>query len=163
MTEDHICRTLVRLYLTQARECGMTTPEGGARAGEGADAGTRRAWFAAAEETDEAAYILGLVTTACQVTGCTCADLLAAGYALRQWAQRRTLAEQRAWARATRCPHVTLIDGLASAEFAGSRAERDWYTLAAVLRRVALRGPSRTPIINDYFIDWIEEHTSYLA
>ena len=164
MIEDPACRTLIRLYLMQARECGMTTPEGGlARAEEGADEGQRRA-RPAAESAEETTYTLSLVMTACQVSGCNCADLLAAGYALRQWAQRRPLAEQHAWPRATRCPHVTLVDGLAGAEFAGARAaDRAWYGLAVALRRVALRGKSRAPVINDYFIDWVEENTDYLT
>ena len=101
----------------QARECGMTMPEGGlARAEEGADDEPRRARPAAAEFADQTTYVLSLVTTACQVSGCNCTDLLAAGYALRQWAQRRPLVEQNAWPRGTRCPHVTLVDGLAGAE-----------------------------------------------
>jgi hypothetical protein len=164
MIEDPACRTLIRLYLMQARACGMTTPDGGlARAEEGADDAARRARPAAAESADETTYILSLVTTACQVSGCNCADLLTAGYALRQWAQRRPLGEQHAWPRATRCPHVTLIDGLAGAEFAGARMARDWYGLAVALRRVALRGKSRAPVINDYVIDWIEENIHYLT
>jgi hypothetical protein len=126
-------------------------------------AAARRTRQLSADPTDEATYVAGLVASARQATGCSCEELLAAGYALRQWMQRRSLAEQQAWSRGARCPHVTLIDGLAGAEFTGTGAARAWYSLVAVLRRLVLRGKSRVPVINDYVIDWIEENTIYLA
>lgn len=167
MTEDTVCRTLVRLYQTQARECGMTAPETGTpRPDEAADddpGGARRARQLSADPADEAAYIMGLVNAACAQSGCSCADLLAAGYALRRWVQRRTLDEQRTWQRAHRCPHLTLIDGLAGAELAGAHGLRDWYVLAATFRRVTLRGDARGPVLHDCLIEWVEENPQHLA
>jgi hypothetical protein len=117
----------------------------------------------ALDGSDERTYAEALVANAQRVSGCSYAELLAAGYALRQWVQRRPLAEQATWLRATQCPHVTLVDGLAAADFTGPRAARDWYTLAAALRRVTLDGHSRIPVLNDYVIDWIKENTAYLV
>jgi len=167
MDDDTGHQTLVRLYLLQAEECNRASGEMSSHWDEaalpGEGAADDRDLATALDGSDERTYAEALVANAQRVSGCSYAELLAAGYALRQWVQRRPLAEQATWLRATQCPHVTLVDGLAAADFTGSRAARDWYTLVAALRRVTLDGHSRIPVINDYVIDWIEENTSYLA
>ena len=163
MTEAEARRGLIRLYILQAQHYNANAPPAGAGPGAAAAAEDDPPPAMGPERGEEAAYVEGLVASAERVSGCGCAELLAAGYALRRWAQRRPLAEQHTWARATACPHVTLVDGLASAEFTGTRAARDWYTLAATLRRVTLDGSSRTPVINDYVIEWVEENSDYLV
>jgi hypothetical protein len=155
VSEESACRTLIRLYVLQAEQRDLGA--GGWPPLADDDPGPE------VTPTPETAYAAGLVADARQASGCSCAELLAAGYALRQWGQRRSLAEQQAWHRAGQCPHLTLVDGLASAAFTGPLVARDWYTLAATLRRVTLPGSSRTHLINDYVIEWFEEHTGYLV
>jgi hypothetical protein len=161
-------QTLVRLYLLQAEECNQASSEVAAHweeaplAGDGAVPDPPAA-SATLDMGEERTYVEALIADAQRASGCSCDELLAAGYAMRQWVQRRPLADQTAWLRATQCPHVTLVDGLAGADFAGHRAARDWYTLAATLRRVTLDGEVRVPLINDYVLDWIEENTHYLV
>jgi hypothetical protein len=167
MSEEMGRQTLVRLYLLQAEECNRVSGEVAAHwdeaplPGDGAADGP--ASSALLEESDERTYAEALIADAQRVSGCSCAELLAAGYALRQWVQHRSVPDQATWLRATQCPHVTLVDGLAAADFSGHRAARDWYSLAALLRRVTLDGHSRVPVINDYVLDWIQENTGYLV
>jgi hypothetical protein len=160
-------RMLVRLYLLQAEEYNRASGEVSSHWDEAALSGDGAAddpeLSTALDGSEERTYAEALVANARRVSGCNYDELLAAGYALRQWVQRRPLAEQATWLRATQCPHVTLVDGLAAADFTGPRAARDWYTLAAALRRVTLDGHSRIPVLNDYVIDWIKENTTYLV
>lgn len=161
-------QTLVRLYLLQADECNRASSAGATHRDEAplpgdGEAADHPASSAALDVSEERASAEALISDALRVSGCSCAELLAAGYALRQWVQRRPLADQATWRRATQCPHVTLVDGLAGADFSGHRTARDWYTLAATLRRVTLAGDVRVPLINDYVLDWIEDNTNYLA
>jgi hypothetical protein len=168
MDDETGCQTLVRLYLLQADECNRVSGEVSSQweeappAGDGAEPEVRDA-AALLAAGDERTYAEALIANAQRVSGCSCAELLAAGYALRQWVQRRSLADQASWLRATQCPHVTLVDGLAAADFTGHRAARDWYLLVATLRGVTLDGQARVPVINDYVIDWIEGNTTYLV
>ena len=168
MDDETECQTLVRLYLLQADECNRVSGEVAAHwdeaplPGDGAGPDDPQAAALLAAD-DERTYAEALIANAQRVSGCSCAELLAAGYALRQWVQRRPLADQATWLRATQCPHVTLVDGLAAADFAGHRAARDWYILVAALRGVTLDGQTRIPVINDYVIDWVEDNTAYLV
>src|SRR5690349_19935218 len=100
MSEEAACRTLIRLYVLQAEQRDLGT-NGWPTLGDD-ESGPE------AELPAETTYVEGLVAGARQASGCSCAELLAAGYALRQWVQRRSLAEQRAWQRAGQCPHLTL-------------------------------------------------------
>jgi hypothetical protein len=169
MSDEMGRQTLVRLYLLQAEECNRVSGEVAAHwdevplPGDGKEADGPVS-VPELEESDERTYAEALIADAQRMSGCSCEELLAAGYALRQWVQHRPVSEQAAWLRATQCPHVTLVDGLAAADFSGHRAARDWYGLAALLRRVTLDGQaSRVPVINDYVIDWVQENTSYLV
>ena len=168
MSDEVERQTLVRLYLLQAEECNRVSGEVAAHwdeaplPGEG-EAVDDPASSAVLDGSEERTYAEALIADAQRVSGCSCEELLAAGYALRQWVQRRPVMDQATWLRATQCPHVTLVDGLAAADFSGHRAARDWYSLAALLRRVVLDGHSRVPIINDYVLDWVQENTGYLV
>lgn len=168
MDDETDCQTLVRLYLLQADESNRASGEVSAHWDEALAPGDGEAADAPAsgpalDVSDERTYAEALIGHARRASGCSCADLLAAGYALRQWVQRRPLADQATWARATQCPHVTLVDGLAGADFTGSRAARDWYTLVAALRPITLGGAARVAVINDCVLDWIAENTEYLV
>ena len=163
MLDDLAAQRMVRLYLIQARLCGMT--DGDAAGGEDplpADEGGAAARAVLRGTVDELSYARSLLSTALQATGCSAGELLAAGYALRRWAQLQSLSEQQRWWRATRCPHVTLIDGLAGPVAASGRDGAAWGGLVRALRRLALRGPDRVARINDHVIEWIEEHTGDL-
>jgi hypothetical protein len=168
MGEDLEYQTLIRLYLLQAEECNRLSSEVSSHWDEvpfpGEEGAVADPALAAAppDASDERTYVEALVANAQRVSGCTCAELLAAGYALRQWVQRRPLADQSTWLRASQCPHVTLVDGLAAADFTGSRTARDWFVLVAALRLVTLDGPVRIPVINDYVINWVETNNHYL-
>lgn len=166
MGDDLEYQTLIRLYLLQAEECNRLSSEVSSHWDEvplpGAEGADPALTAAPPDLSDERTYVEALVANARRVSGCNCAELLAAGYALRQWVQRRPLTDQATWLRASQCPHVTLVDGLAAADFTGSRPARDWFVLVAALRLVTLDGPVRIPVINDYVINWIETNSHYL-
>ncbi len=167
MGKESEYQTLIRLYLLQAEECNRLSSEVSSHWDEAPPPGEEAAAdhapaSATPAASEERTYVEALVANAQRVSGCTCAELLAAGYALRQWVQRRPLADQATWLRASQCPHVTLVDGLAAADFSGSRPARDWFDLVAALRRVTLNGPVRIPVINDYVINWVETNNHYL-
>ncbi len=167
MGEDQEYQTLIRLYLLQAEECNRLSSEVSSHWDEvpllGEESAADPAPAASLDVSDERTYVEALIANAQRVSGCNCAELLAAGYALRQWVQRRPLADQATWLRASQCPHVTLVDGLAAADFTGTRTARDWFVLVAALRLVTLDGPVRIPVINDYVLNWVETNNHYLT